>query len=713
MMQYMTVLGLTYLISHIVASFFRFEQNIFIFVIVVISILFITLLKHFENKKIVLACLLFVAFSFGTTFMLQQQQSKLFSQIENKTLNFSGVVVSKQVNNDMNYYLVRLSNIENKKLNSNYTVGFKSKARDNINLFEKINAEAEFFPYTDTEAFLDFKKAKNYVADLVINEKSIKLLGTQKGFEYFSAKLQNQVKEKIEKFFGYENASLLKGILIGERSDIKPTLTIAFRRTGLSHIMVVSGLNLLIIIQFFMMIFKFLRIPLRVNAFINVFLIVAFIFLAGFSASIIRAGIMALCMLSTIIFRKSNNSVAHLFFAVILILAITPNAIFDISFWLSFSATLGVLVLNPKLKNLALTTFNIKNYYLKEIIELAAVSTSAYLFVMPISIFCFKELSLVAIPINILLDASFSIILSFGFVFLFFSQIFFLDKFSALFADFINYLINLNKAIISTVAKYNFASIRLDDSSVIIIFIMLVFVFSIYLIIKNNMLRLKLSLFCFVIALTGIITNVILNNQLVKVVNISTYYTNSIVIIKNDSAIVVGCGGDNYIGAEVSKYLVKNNVLYIDYFISPKSSSQYIGQLNTLFNFKINNIIAPLKGNEINDIKKQLTDNTRFIDYTNLKVLYNKNFFLDLNGSGVCLNYFNTSINFSTQPSFEKTNFFNSPYDIVLPLKNTTADYIILSKDKNVFSNSKLIKENKSFEILLNDDRKVLVKWTF
>lgn len=66
-----------------------------------------------------------------------------------------------------------------------------------------------------------------------------------------------------------------------------------------------------------------------------------------FSVSIIRASIMAFCLLISFIFDKNRNSVNSLFLAALIILTIEPNSIREISFQFSFLATLGIILYYP------------------------------------------------------------------------------------------------------------------------------------------------------------------------------------------------------------------------------------------------------------------------------------------------------------------------------------------------------------------------------
>ncbi len=125
-----------------------------------------------------------------------------------------------------------------------------------------------------------------------------------------------------------------------------------------------------------------------------------------FSVSIIRASIMAFCLLISFIFDKNRNSVNSLFLAALIILIIEPNSIREISFQFSFLATLGIILYYPIFDFYILSKIkNINNFFLKNlIIKLVGflfINLIALISILPFSVYHFSILNLTSIFANI------------------------------------------------------------------------------------------------------------------------------------------------------------------------------------------------------------------------------------------------------------------------------------------------------------------------
>lgn len=209
---------------------------------------------------------------------------------------------------------------------------------------------------------------------------------------------ENSVKRSLAE----PNAAFIGGILLGARSQIPEDLKAAFNRTGTTHILAISGYNITIIAGIISWILlAFLR---RQTAFwFSVAGIVVFTILTGAQASVIRAAIMGGLLLYAQKEGRLYGAANGVVFAGAAMVLINPGILrFDIGFQLSFMATLGLIYLAPVLEEKFKTLAGWLPEFFK-IRENLTMSISAQIFVLPMILYYFKNLSLVSIPANILI----------------------------------------------------------------------------------------------------------------------------------------------------------------------------------------------------------------------------------------------------------------------------------------------------------------------
>lgn len=206
-----------------------------------------------------------------------------------------------------------------------------------------------------------------------------------------------------------ENLSVLKALLLGDKTDLDSDMKSSFAAAGTMHVLAVSGLHVGIIYLIFYQLIIFLKFQKRVflSAVILLSVVWSFAILSGLSTSVQRSAWMfSFIILAKPLKRESLtlNSVAASAF---LILLIDPISIYDAGFQLSYSAVLGILLLYPKWQSL----LNSSSKYLNKVSSLLLVSTAAQLSTLPFSFYYFH-----LFPTYFLLSNLFIIPLAFAIV---------------------------------------------------------------------------------------------------------------------------------------------------------------------------------------------------------------------------------------------------------------------------------------------------------
>ncbi|MBP6912273.1 MAG: ComEC family competence protein [Candidatus Pacebacteria bacterium] len=233
-------------------------------------------------------------------------------------------------------------------------------------------------------------------------------------------------KRRLEKNIGSvvrePESTFLGGIALGSRAGISPQLRDDFITTGTIHIVALSGYNISIVakyIQDFFGAFLSFYFSLVVGAIAVVF----FVLMTGAQATAVRAGIMAILVLLARGTGRTYEITRALMVAGFLMILHNPMVMaFDVSFQLSFLATLGIIYLNPvcsrwlgkKDNEMKVNTVWIR--VKREIRDIIATTLAAQIMVLPFILYKMGTLSLVSLPINIIILPFIPVAMALGFI---------------------------------------------------------------------------------------------------------------------------------------------------------------------------------------------------------------------------------------------------------------------------------------------------------
>jgi competence protein ComEC len=198
-------------------------------------------------------------------------------------------------------------------------------------------------------------------------------------------------------------ASLAQGIVLGIRSTIPDNLKHNLAITGTVHLLAISGINLTIITGLFITLglWVFGR-RYYIYIWLTLFLIWFYSFLTGLQAPVIRSAIMAsLFLFAELLGRQKNTAVALTFCAAVMV-GITPQILWNVSFQLSFLAMLGLILISPILQRLgqSLITRLIRDAQfgvgvLNAISGSLSISLAAVVFIWPVIVYNFGLFSII------------------------------------------------------------------------------------------------------------------------------------------------------------------------------------------------------------------------------------------------------------------------------------------------------------------------------
>ncbi|HAH19386.1 MAG: hypothetical protein A2Y00_09680 [Omnitrophica WOR_2 bacterium GWF2_43_52] len=167
----------------------------------------------------------------------------------------------------------------------------------------------------------------------------------------FALKAKHTFKSIFEAYLWPENSRILSGIILGERQNFPHAIRDAFVRTGTSHIIAISGFNVGIVAFVVLIILKALGIKRKPRYYLTIPLLIMHMYAVGASASVVRATIMAIIVLSGYLMERESQITNSLGLAALIILGANPLQLFDIGFQLSFVSVLGIVLLSGRIES--------------------------------------------------------------------------------------------------------------------------------------------------------------------------------------------------------------------------------------------------------------------------------------------------------------------------------------------------------------------------
>lgn len=204
----------------------------------------------------------------------------------------------------------------------------------------------------------------------------------------------------LDNYFSSPKRPLMQGIVFGDDAGFSPEEKQAITNVGLSHITAVSGSNIVIIIEIVLTMFLALGLWRQQALALSLIFIWVYLLMIGFPVSAIRAGIMGSVLLLSQIFGRQNSSSRMLVLAAAIMALQNPMVVcFDISFQLSFLASLGIIYIKPMIDYGIMLLVKKPPRWL---VDGISVTLSAQVFTLPVIIENFRQVSLIAPIANIL-----------------------------------------------------------------------------------------------------------------------------------------------------------------------------------------------------------------------------------------------------------------------------------------------------------------------
>jgi competence protein ComEC len=223
--------------------------------------------------------------------------------------------------------------------------------------------------------------------------------------------VRKSIDNEITKLHQPQAAGFIRGQLLADRSNIDYNAVVEFINSGVVHILAVSGLNVGFIVLIIMIILG--RFNVYFRSILMILCIIVFLVLTDSQASIVRAVVMSILVITGFLTNRSTNIFNSLAVSALIILLAAPSQLFDPGFQLSYSAVLSIAVIYPAFQR-TINNSGLKNKWVKYLLLFIGISLCAQLGTLPFTLYYFGKLSLVSLFTNLIVIPLSGVIVGIG-----------------------------------------------------------------------------------------------------------------------------------------------------------------------------------------------------------------------------------------------------------------------------------------------------------
>lgn len=355
----------------------------------------------------------------NTILIFQENRHKNLYPEEN--INVEGIIVSNQEEREYkNRYKLKVLAVNDSDTYKATQIYIEVKKDIKLQYGDKVVLQGEFLKGSEQRNTGGF--------DYQLYLKSINIYGTLKVEDYQKISSDNvngidksihaikiAVSENIEKILEEREGQIVKGLILGDTTDLEEELKEKFQIANISHVLAVSGMHIIYIIIGIEIVFK-KWLGKRYVKYVIMMGLLFYMSITGFTSSIVRAGIMGMMNLIAFLVYRKNDIWTSIAISLGIILIQNPYAITGVGLQLSYLGTIGIILFHKNVKqyfdNLKFIKNNIRikrNKRIFKIIEnlkdILSVTLSAQLMILPIMLYHFNIIGIYFIITNILVSS--------------------------------------------------------------------------------------------------------------------------------------------------------------------------------------------------------------------------------------------------------------------------------------------------------------------
>ena len=281
-------------------------------------------------------------------------------------------------------------------------------------------------------SYREYLKTLNIYGNVTAERIEVIEKSKRNDISFFIHQLKENVKLNAKRYLDEETYSIYLGLILGDTSNIEDETKEAFRDSNMSHILAVSGMHITYIVIGIVIFLSKLS-GKKIAKILSVIVLVFYITITGFSPSIMRACSTAIIMLVGGIINRKADVWTSIAISLFIIIIYNPFLITNIGLQFSYMGTFGIILLNKniikiltpkknndkhKIRKFKIPKIKFKEDIISKLKEIIAVSISAQIFILPLTIFHFNTIGLYFLITNLLLSLIIGPVIILGFIFL-------------------------------------------------------------------------------------------------------------------------------------------------------------------------------------------------------------------------------------------------------------------------------------------------------
>lgn len=471
------VIGFTMLFIAPLLNKMDIRITVAVFIAAAVILLFLLSFKRMRKELTAIFIMLSVVI-FTASFLISQHS--IFTLSRNygeKQVDVTGFICETPRYSDYAYtYVIQAEQINNEK--ESFKLRYVSSEELNVRQGDGVKIKCILHNSVDDADFVESNISKK-VFFTAFSQEDVHIVKTGKINIIYSlvGRLKDSFNDSVSKYLPTQAGGLVSALTIGDRSNISSETMKSFNYAGTVHILVVSGLHLTVwalAITDLMMKNKRTR---KYSAIVGIPLIFMYCALAGFTVSVIRAGIMTSAVVGARGINRNADSINSLGMALSFILLVNPFCVFSMGMWFSVLSTLGILTVSKTIKgyfykgNLGSKLRKSKLYGF--LADTTAVCFSSTLFTLPVFVFKVKTMPVFSVLSNLLMINIAMVIMVFS-VFAFIFHILHLFSVARWIYTLCGLAGNLLMWVADKIASYPFSTVRANQEAFKLLFIVLV-----------------------------------------------------------------------------------------------------------------------------------------------------------------------------------------------------------------------------------------------
>ncbi|MBR7091245.1 MAG: ComEC/Rec2 family competence protein [Clostridia bacterium] len=277
-----------------------------------------------------------------------------------------------------------------------------------------MKAEISNTPIFTENGYSSYGYKYNYQHTVQINDEDVLISPGTMG-------LMDSVREEmrivLKQSMSEDMAELAYSVLTGDATDVDETIMTNFLRTGITHIIAVSGMNVVFIAVILRLLMRPFKLKEKWQIIIIIIVLILYCALCGYAVPVTRATLMYVFLMFGKIFGYQTDGLSSVSLSGIVLMAISPLVIFDVSFLLSFSSVYAIMMLMPVMQ----TWY--RGWKFQGMWDAISMTIAAQIGTLPFLVNTFGEVSIIGLIANVVIVPAFGYVYMILFVAIFLALI--------------------------------------------------------------------------------------------------------------------------------------------------------------------------------------------------------------------------------------------------------------------------------------------------